>query len=372
MLRLPTPMSEQVLDNQTPTPDETHQPLVSQGLLLSGILAIVLTTAIGYLQLSALKVFWISAGLTALVGFGSVPLLRQLKAGQIIRAEGPQSHLSKAGTPTMGGIYFIPVGVALALVVTGWDPTVIAASVLTLAYGFVGWLDDWHVIREQSNKGLSPQQKLLLQIFITAAFCGWLAWSGVDWSVVIPGFGLLPISWGFWPLAGFVLVGTNNAVNLTDGMDGLAGGVVALILAGLAAIVAPTDPALAVFGFALSGSCLGFLAQNRNPARVFMGDTGSLALGGALAAVALLGNCLWALAVMGLILIVEALSVILQVSYFKYTKRRTGEGQRILRMSPLHHHLELGGWSEIRVVSTFYIITGILACFSWWIVTHLL
>ncbi len=366
-------MTEKVFDQHPSdvTPTDVDAATLSRsfpaGWVITGILALMLTGFLAYRRLDALVPFGLSVGIVALLGLGVVPLLRQLKAGQVIRQEGPQTHLTKAGTPTMGGIYFIPVGLGIALVWTAADPNIVAAVGLTLAYGCVGWLDDWQVIRQQSNQGLTPRQKFLLQVLIAIGFCGWLAWSGLATQVTVPGLGVIPLGWAFWPLVLFVLVGTNNAVNLTDGMDGLAAGVVALILLGLGAMVASHDPNLAMFGVAMSGSCLGFLAFNRHPAQVFMGDTGSLGLGGALAALAIMGDCLWALALMGAVLIVEALSVIIQVSYFKYTKRRTGAGQRLFRMSPIHHHLELGGWSEIRVVSTFYGLTGLLAMLGWWI-----
>ncbi len=337
------------------------------GALLSGILFLILAGVVFVLDHGGLLPFVISAGSTALAGEMILPLLRWLKTGQVIREDGPQSHLSKAGTPTMGGIYFIPVGLAVGLIATHADSEVIAVCLLTLASGFIGWLDDWQVIRKKSNKGITPRQKLILQLAIGIGFCSWLAWTGVDWGVLLPGLGLIPLSWAFWLLALFVLVGSNNATNLTDGMDGLAAGVVAVLLIGLGLILAPHQPQLAILALALSGSCIGFLAHNRHPAQVFMGDTGSLALGGSLAALALLGNCVWALALMGGVLVAESLSVILQVSYFKYTKRQTGLGQRLFRMAPFHHHLELGGWSEIQVVSTFYGITAGLVGLGYWI-----
>ena len=336
---------------------------VLAGLVGLGCLGVLLSVYEGDLQ--PLIPVLLSAGGAAGWGWIGVPWLRRWKAGQVIREDGPQSHLSKAGTPTMGGITFIPVALLVALIWTQGQAQVIAAAALTLAYGAVGWWDDWRVIQRQSNKGLSPRQKLLLQLGIAVIFCGWLAWSGVSWSVTIPGLGVIPLSWGFWPLVVFVLVGTNNAVNLTDGMDGLAAGVIAILTMGLGTQVLPMDPQLAIFSFCIGGSCLGFLIHNRNPARVFMGDTGSLGLGGALAAVALMGDCLWALAWMGGVLVIEAISVILQVSYFKYTKRQTGEGKRLLRMSPIHHHLELGGWSETQVVGVLYLISALLVGLGW-------
>lgn len=329
-------------------------------------LVILLTIGILFMVPMGLRPFGLSSLIAGVLGLAVVPLLRYWKTGQVIREEGPQSHFSKAGTPTMGGIYFIPVGLVVALVWTHLDPDVMAAVGLTLGYGFVGWLDDFQVIRKQSNKGLTPKQKLILQLVIGIGFCLWILWRGIGWSLVLPGIEI-PLSWAFWPLAIFVMLGTSNAVNLTDGMDGLASGVVAILFVGLGVLISPEHPALTLFCLCMSGSCLGFLWQNRYPARVFMGDTGSLGLGGALAAVALLSQSLWALAIMGGLLVVEALSVILQVSYFKYTKQKTGEGKRLLRMSPLHHHLELGGWSETKVVFVFYLITGILVVGGYWI-----
>ncbi len=325
------------------------------GLALSGLLVGI--------RPEVLVPFGLSVVGSILLGSLVIPWLRHWKAGQVIRQEGPQSHLKKAGTPTMGGISFLPVGLLVAGIWTGWDPHLLAIALLTLAYGFVGWLDDWQVIRQQSNKGLSPKQKLFLQVGIAALFCGYLAWQGIPTGLTLPGLGRIPLGWLFWPLAVFVLVGTNNAVNLTDGMDGLAAGVVAILLFGLGLLHG--DPQLSVLALTLSGACLGFLAHNHHKARVFMGDTGSLGLGGALAGLALLGDQLWALALMGGVLVAEALSVILQVSYFKYTKRKTGEGKRLLRMSPLHHHLELGGWSEVQVVGSLYGITALLVGLGW-------
>ncbi len=355
------------VDPATASPEITPSFPLS-GSVLAGLVSLAclgVLSAVYEGDLQALIPVLLSAGGAAGLGWIGVPGLRRWKAGQVIREDGPQSHLSKAGTPTMGGITFVPMALLVALIWTQADPQVIAAAALTLAYGAVGWWDDWWVIRRQSNKGLSPRQKLLLQLGIAVAFCGWLAWSGMSWSVTIPGLGVIPLSWGFWPLVVFVLVGTNNAVNLTDGMDGLAAGVIAILTMGLGTLVLPEDPQLAIFSFCLGGSCLGFLIHNRNPARVFMGDTGSLGLGGALAAIALMGDCLWALAWMGAVLVMEGISVIGLVSYFKYTKRKTGEGKRLLRMSPIHHHLELGGWPETQVVGVLYLISALLVGLGW-------
>lgn len=305
--------------------------------------------------------FLIAAFAAAGFGFWVVPLLRAFKAGQVIREDGPKSHLKKAGTPTMGGIFFLPVAIVVALLNTSFAADVVAVSLLTLSYGAIGWIDDWSIIRGKSNKGITPRQKLFLQIGFAAAFCVWLltAHPGVT-SVDLP-FGLvLPLGILFAALAVFVLTAESNAVNLTDGVDGLAGGTVAIALLGLGALIAPAHPELMVFCAALSGSCLGFLVHNRNPAQVFMGNTGSTALGGALAAVALVANALFPLLILSGLFLVETLSVIAQVSYYKATKGPDGIGKRLFKMSPYHNHLELSGWAETQIVGAFYAIVAVL------------
>lgn len=312
--------------------------------------------------LSLTMPFWVSALASAGLGFWAVPALRALKAGQIIREDGPQAHLKKAGTPTMGGIFFIPIAIAVALLWSGCSASVVAVSVVTLAYGAIGWLDDWKIIRRKSNKGISPKMKMGLQISVAVLFCLWLALTqpASITTIALPlGLGL-PLGFLFWLLAGFTLVAESNAVNLTDGVDGLAGGTVAIALLGLGALVAPTAPDLMLFCACLSGGCLGFVVHNRNPARVFMGDTGSLALGGALAAVALLSNNLFALLIVSGLFLVETLSVMAQVAYFKATKGPDGIGKRLFKMSPFHNHLELSGWSEIQIVGVFYALQALL------------
>lgn len=308
---------------------------------------------------------WMSGLATAGIGFWAVPFLKALKAGQIIREDGPQSHLKKAGTPTMGGAFFVPVAVAFALVLSNFSSNVIAVSALTLAYAAIGFFDDWQIIRRKSNKGISPRMKMGLQIFFAVTFCAWLAITNSEVTTIALPLGLvLPLGSLFWALACFVLVAESNATNLTDGMDGLAGGTVAIALLGLGALIAPEYADLAIFCASLSGGCLGFLVHNRNPARVFMGDTGSLALGGALAAVGLLTNSLFALLILSGLFLLETLSVIAQVSYYKATKDANGIGKRLLKMSPFHNHLELTGWTETQVVSWFYAIAALLAGLS--------
>ncbi|MGL5804934.1 MAG: phospho-N-acetylmuramoyl-pentapeptide-transferase [Xenococcaceae cyanobacterium] len=296
------------------------------------------------------------------LGYLVVPILRRLKAGQTIREDGPQSHLKKSGTPTMGGIFFVPVAAIAAVIWSGFEPKVLAVATITLAYGTVGWLDDWQILRQKSNKGISPRLKLILQIGAAIAFCLWmfLTQPASITNISLPFQVTLTLGWLFWPLAVFIFAAESNATNFTDGVDGLAGGTGAIASLGLAALIASTYPDLAIFSACLAGSCLGFVWHNRNPATVFMGDTGSLALGGALAAIGLLTNNLWSLFVISGIFFIESLSVIAQVSYYKATKDSDGKGKRLFKMAPVHHHLELSGWTETQVVGTFYLINAVL------------
>ena len=330
------------------------------------LLAIVFASSASQFQeltISLLLPLTASALVSAALGYGVVPLLQRLKTGQVIQEDGPQTHLKKAGTPTMGGIFFLPVAIAIALLWSGFSTEAVAISVLTIAYGAIGWIDDWQILRYQSNKGISPHQKLILQIVTAVLFCLWIFKSQPDSITTLNLWGsiFLPLGIFFWPLAGFVLVAESNATNLTDGIDGLAAGTAAIALLGLAAVVAPTSPDLTIFCACLSGSCLGFVVHNRNPATVFMGDTGSLSLGGALAAVGIMSGNLWALFIVSGIFFVESLSVIAQVVYYKATKDSDGKGKRLFKMAPIHHHLELSGWSETQIVGVFYLINALLA-----------
>ena len=304
----------------------------------------------------------ISALSTGILGYKVVPILRRLKTGQIIQEDGPQTHLKKAGTPTMGGIFFVPVAIIVALIWSRFSPEVIAVSIATFAYGSIGWIDDWQILRQKSNKGISPKTKLTFQIIVAVAFCLWLFWyePNTITSIAIPGGINIPLGLFFWPLAGFVFAAESNATNLTDGVDGLAAGTGAIALLGLGVITAAERPDLAIFCICLSGGCLGFVLHNHNPATVFMGDTGSLALGGALAAVGIMSGNLWSLFIVSGIFFVESLSTIAQVLYYKATKDANGKGKRLFKMAPIHHHLELSGWSETQVVGAFYLINTLL------------
>jgi phospho-N-acetylmuramoyl-pentapeptide-transferase len=332
-------------------------------LLLAALLILLAFTFQGQINLVLIWPLLLSALLTGGSGYAVLPLLRNLKAGQIIREDGPQAHLKKAGTPTMGGIFFVPVAVILGLVWTEFNTEVLAVSLLTLAYMGIGWIDDWQILVKKSNKGISPKTKLILQIACAVLFCAWMLWTQPQsmGNIQLPAKIILPLGPLFWLLAGFVLVAESNATNLTDGVDGLAGGTCALAFLGLGIITAPDNPDLGIFCACLAGGCLGFVIHNHNPAKVFMGDTGSLALGGGLAAVGLLSGNLWGLFVVSLIFFVESLSVIAQVSYYKATKGPDGKGKRLFKMAPMHHHLELSGWAETQIVGAFYLINAFLA-----------
>ena len=310
---------------------------------------------------------------SALISWGvtawGVPKLRALKLGQVIREEGPKAHQSKAGTPTMGGLLVVPVGVLIGGLITPSDPRLLAVAAITLAYMAIGAVDDWRSLTKQTNTGLTPKGKLALQAGAALLFLIWAAtggWMGATEAgdVALALGWVLPLGLLIWPLGLFVFLAESNATNLTDGLDGLAAGCGSVVFTGLGLQLMlrgnQGDPALAAFCLAMAGCWLGFLAHNRNPARLFMGDTGSLAMGAALSGVALLSNSLWPLLVMGGVFLVESLSVIMQVWVFKATKGPDGVGKRVFRMAPLHHHFELGGMAEQQVVINFWTASLIL------------
>ncbi|KZR90263.1 phospho-N-acetylmuramoyl-pentapeptide-transferase [Synechococcus sp. MIT S9508] len=304
--------------------------------------------------------------ISAVVTWWGTPRLRALKMGQVIRTEGPETHQTKSGTPTMGGLLVVPIGVIAGCLIS-WEgrsaAQLLAVGLVTLAYMVIGGIDDWSSLTKRTNTGLKPRGKILLQSAAAIVFLGWSAWQGwIPATVNLPFGMVIAFGWLIWPLGLFVFLAESNATNLTDGLDGLASGCGALIFTGLGLQLMlrgnEGDPAMAAFCMAMAGCWLGFLIHNRNPARVFMGDTGSLAMGASLSAVALLTNSLWPLLVMGGVFLAESLSVIIQVWVFKATKGPDGVGRRVLRMAPLHHHFELGGTSEQVVVPMFWLATA--------------
>ena len=288
-----------------------------------------------------------------------IPLMKHRQFGQFIREEGPQAHLSKAGTPTMGGIAFI-IGITAAMIVSmfmkGSMTTEKIAILLSMfAFGAIGFIDDYNKVAKKQNEGLTPKQKLILQVVFGIALAIYMM-SKAGTTMLIPFFGKT-VDFGimYIPFVVFIEVAMANAVNLTDGLDGLAAStssIVACTFAIVGMTVHGGNEPMAVAGQAMFGALLGFLIYNHYPARIFMGDTGSMALGGVLSAMAIVGHMEWLLPIAGLIYVIEALSVIIQVTYFK----KTG-GKRVFRMAPIHHHFELGGWHETKVVRIFCLFT---------------
>ncbi|MGL4606839.1 MAG: phospho-N-acetylmuramoyl-pentapeptide-transferase [Eubacteriaceae bacterium] len=287
-----------------------------------------------------------------------IPMLKRLKFGQAIREEGPKSHMEKSGTPTMGGLVIqlgIVIGVLLISFLTGaWD---LFPLIVMLFFGMIGFIDDYIKVTQKHNLGLRAWQKLVLQ-FLGAGVIAVYAYltPSIGGEVIIP-FMEQPVNFGLWylPFTFIAVVGIVNAVNLTDGLDGLASGVTAIVcIFFFTGAILFGQMGTAIFVGAVIGGCLGFLRHNSNPAAIFMGDTGSMALGGAVVAMAILTKLQFFLLIAGGLFVIESLSVVIQVGYFKRTK-----GKRFFRMAPIHHHFELAGWSETRVVTVFWVISGI-------------
>lgn len=298
-----------------------------------------------------------AAGLVLCIGPLLIPELHKLKFGQSIREEGPKSHQAKSGTPTMGGIMIILAIVVATVAAAPLTPAVLLALFITLGHFVLGFLDDYIKVVKKRNLGLKAKQKMLGQILIAiVTMIVGTRVLGIDTTIWIPIADVnVDIGVGYYFLVLFVLVGTSNAVNLTDGLDGLASGTVAIASGAYALVCYMTGHYdLAIFSVAMMMACLAFLRFNAHPAKVFMGDTGSLALGGAVAAVGILTHTEILLAVIGFVFVCEALSVIIQVISFKTT------GKRVFRMSPIHHHFELGGWKETKVVFVFWMV-GLVA-----------
>jgi phospho-N-acetylmuramoyl-pentapeptide-transferase len=289
-----------------------------------------------------------------------IPFLKHKQFGQFIREDGPQAHLSKAGTPTMGGAAMV-VGITVALLASSFITGPFGADKLAIllsmfAFGFIGFVDDYNKIAKKQNEGLTPRQKIALQLLFGLALAIFMMLREGT-TVFIP-FAKVSVDFGIFyiPFIVFVEIAMANAVNLTDGLDGLASSTSAIVAACFAVIgmfiLPENNEPMAAASQAVFGATLGFLMYNHYPARIFMGDTGSMALGGVLSATAIVGHVEWLLPIAGLLFVCEALSVIIQVLYFK----KTG-GKRFFRMAPIHHHFELGGWHETKVVKVFCLFT---------------
>lgn len=315
----------------------------------------------------------IAAVITGLLGYFMVPFLHKIKFGQTIREVGPSWHKNKQGTPTMGGLMFI-IGSSVAAVIciaflwlNGGAETqlmlvkVVAGALMAVGFGIVGFLDDYISIKKHRNLGLTEIQKLILQFIIVGAYLLSVALAGGTTETVIPFLGSVDLGFFYYILAAVFIVGMVNAVNFTDGIDGLNTSVtlvVALVFSVIAMLL--NRVGLSLYAAAIVGAMIGFLFWNANPAKVFMGDTGSLFLGGAVCALGFGVNMPILLILIGIIYIVEILSVVLQVTYFKIS-----HGKRIFKMAPIHHHFEMCGWGEKKIVLVFTGITVVLCLLAY-------
>ena len=300
--------------------------------------------------------------LSILVGPTFIEFLRRNELGQYIREEGPVWHRTKQGTPTMGGVLIVLASALPFLILSEYTLSALTVFAVTLACGAIGFLDDFTKVRRRRSLGLAGRWKLLLLGAITV-FLAWAAREqGLDTDVYIPALGQVELSWLWYVLVFFIVAGAANGVNLTDGLDGLAAGtgIIALLTCTALPVIAfirsrgDTDLDLAILGAALIGGTIGFLWYNAFPAEVFMGDTGSMAIGGALAGFAVMTKTETLLPLIGGIFLIEALSVMIQVFTFKYL------GRRVFLMAPIHYHFEMKAWSETKIMVRFWILTAIL------------
>ncbi|MCB6982042.1 MAG: phospho-N-acetylmuramoyl-pentapeptide-transferase [Peptostreptococcus sp.] len=288
-----------------------------------------------------------------------IPVLHKMKFGQTVRDDGPQSHLKKNGTPTMGGVMFMVAITAVTLLRAGINANVLMALLCMLGFGLIGLMDDLVKIKMTRSLGLTAKQKILLQVILAFAVSYYQYKVVGDGSQFIVPFVQAEINIGiaYIPFMMIVVLGTVNAVNLTDGLDGLASGITAIVALffTIFAFIVVQNVEISQFAAATLGACMGFMWFNVNPAKVFMGDTGSMALGGAVTAFALFTNSALLIPIVGGIYFAEALSVIIQVLYFKKTRKR------VFKMAPLHHHYEQCGWPETKVVFIFWLVAALLA-----------
>lgn len=296
--------------------------------------------------------------LTIFLGIIIIPILKKFKIGQIVRDDGPKAHLKKSGTPTMGGVIMLIAIIIISLFVSSKYNGVLPVALVTLGYGAIGFIDDFKKLILKNTEGLRPSLKMLGLIIIATAFVIYLTYIDFGTETYIPiikDYITIPV-WLYIPCAVFIILACTNSLNLTDGLDGLASGVTAIIMMFFViASVKFGNKDMSAFSSIVLGSTIGFLMFNMNPAKVFMGDTGSLALGGAFCSVALMLKMPLMLIVVAGVCVIESLSVILQVSYFKVTK-----GKRLFKMAPIHHHFELCGIKETKIVPAFWFVTALL------------
>ena len=321
-----------------------------------------------YFQSNNLTIsFIISTLLSSFITYLSIPKLKKIKIKQIIREEGPKKHFIKQGTPTMGGIFFIPTGIIISniLYFNKEDyPIILTLSFLIIFFMLIGMIDDLLSLKKQLNTGLTSNQKLILQLFISLVFIIICATNNFIPHNIQIANKIVNLKSFIYPLGIFVLLAESNSTNLTDGLDGLLSGCSSLIFTGLAINIlianSNNNQTLAPLCIVMAGACMGFLFLNKYPAKLFMGDSGSLAIGASLGGIALISNNLWSLLIMGGIFAAESISVIIQVTIFKISKKLKGKGHKIFLMTPLHHHYELKGNNENFIVGSFWLITLLL------------
>ena len=298
----------------------------------------------------------IAFGISVILSPVIIPFLKKLKFGQFVRDDGPESHLKKSGTPTMGGLIILFSIVITSLFYIRKYPDIIPVLFATLGFGIVGFLDDYIKVVMKRSMGLRAWQKMLGQLLVTGVFVYYMyQYTNLGTTMLIPFANkYVDIGWVYYPLMFFVMLGTVNGANFTDGLDGLASSVTVLIATFFTVVAIGYGSGVSPITCATVGSLLGFLVYNVYPARVFMGDTGSLALGGFVASTAYVLQMPLMILIVAFVYFAEVLSVIIQVSYFKKT------GKRVFKMAPIHHHFELSGWPETKVVAIFSIVTAIL------------
>lgn len=299
-----------------------------------------------------------SFGMTALLAPVVIPFLRRLKCGQTVRDDGPRSHLKKTGTPTMGGILILCSVIVTSVVFMGDYPKVAPILFMTAGFGLIGFLDDFIKVVCSRSEGLTPWQKMAGQLIVTGLFAYYLTGNtDISLAMKVPFWAGHYLDFGVWnvPVLFFIVLGCVNGANFTDGLDGLAGSVTLIIAVFFTVVAIGTQSGIEPVTCAVAGALMGFLLFNVHPAAVFMGDTGSLALGGFVAACAYLLQMPLYIAIAGAVYLIEVASVIIQVGYFKISG-----GKRLLKMAPLHHHFELCGWTETGVVALFTIVTAVM------------
>ena len=340
----------------------------NQIFILFGLILITCIFSDFHFKNSNLAIPFISTTfISSIITYVGIPKLKKIKIEQIIRKEGPKNHFFKQGTPTMGGIFFIPTGIIISNILYFNKDNykiILTLSFLIMFFMLIGFLDDSLSLKKQLNTGLKSNQKIILQFIVSLTFIIICASNNLIPNTIQIADKIIYIGNLIYPLGIFVLLAESNSTNLTDGLDGLLSGCSVLIFTGLAINILienqSANQTLAPLCIVMSGACMGFLFLNKYPAKLFMGDSGSLAIGASLGGIALISNNLWSLLIMGGILASESISVIIQVTIFKISKRIKGKGHKLFLMTPLHHHFELKGNNEVLIVGSFWFITLLL------------